>query len=138
MTNFYAETPLGPISGAQGAQGSQGAPGTGGGALTATGSLASPQLISSPTGSIVLGGYQRELVFIQGDGGPVGLANPPITSGTVVGQEVYIIGTSDTDTVEMFSNGNIVCNGVYIMKNHSFIYLIWDGSNWVEVSRNDI
>lgn len=77
------------------------------------------------------------LAFIQGNGGPINVGGPvQIAAAGNVGDELKIIGRSDTNTVT-FTNGNgLSLNGNITLGEDDIISLIWDGTNWVELSRN--
>ena len=108
------------------------------GALVAHGSTGSPNAITAVGGITVLGA-QREYQFITGSGGPVDVtANPQITSGTTVGQELILQGTSNSNTVELNDGNGLSLNGPIVMGATipgSQIYLVWTGTLWSEVSR---
>lgn len=111
---------------------------SGSGALTVIGSRSSPINISAITG-IAFNGNQRELQFIQGNGGPVEVASSPVISvGSTVGQELELIGASDSSTVTLNDGFGIRLNGKCVLKSGSSIYLIWDGALWDEMARDDL
>jgi hypothetical protein len=110
----------------------------GGGAINVNGSRASPVNIVAGTGidSGTLGTDQRKLLFINGNGGAVIVtANPQIAAGSVVGQELIVIGRSDSNTVTFADGTGLSLNGSITMYADSVLSLIWDGTNWVETSR---
>lgn len=98
---------------------------------------------SSPTSISAAGGIgsssaAREYQFIVGNGGPVTVtANPQITAGEVVGQELLLQGTSDANTVTIDTGTGLNLNGPCTLRDGSVIHLVWDGTLWSEVSRND-
>jgi len=108
----------------------------GAGAYVTSGTRASPNNITAG-GGITFGGQQRELVFIQGSGGHVNVtASPQITAGTAVGQELTLVGRNDSQTVTL-ENGDILeLNGDISLGASDILSLVWDGSFWVEISRN--
>lgn len=106
--------------------------------LIATGTRAAPIAITA-IGGITPAGVQREMIFIQGSGGPVTItANPQIAAGTTVGQELYLVGCSDVNTVTINNGTGLELNGACLLENTSTIYLIWTNPNWSEIARNDI
>lgn len=112
--------------------------GSGGGELTPTGTRASPTSITA-AGGITPGGTQRELAFVKSNSGAVDItANPQIVAGTILGQEIILQGCSDTDTLLLQHGNGLELNGFCTLKSGSRIYLVWDGTVWGEVSRNDI
>ncbi len=100
---------------------------------------ASPNLISAATG-IAISGHLREVQFIAGNGGPIDpiTHNPQIQAGVTTGQELIIQGTNDTNYVTLNNGTGLDLNGPCKLVEGSRIYLMWDGTLWGEVSRNDI
>ena len=77
-------------------------------------------------------------IFLSSDSGQVALGNPQISSG-YDGQEVNIIGASDSDYVSL-SDGNglkMIRGPMDVKYGHSvkFVYVV-SVSLWIEVSRN--
>jgi hypothetical protein len=83
---------------------------------------------------------QRELQFIVGSGGPIVVtASPPIANGSVIGQELYLRGSDNTNTVYLTDDRTqLFLNGDWVGQQFSSLYLIWDGTGWWEIARNDI
>lgn len=109
----------------------------GGGAYTPTGSAGSPVLVTA-VGGLTAAGAQREIKFIAGNGGPVTVtATPQIAAGTIIGQELTLRGTNDTNTVALGDGNGLLLNGACTLRNGSSLALLWDGTLWVEVARND-
>lgn len=105
----------------------------GGGASIVIGSVGAPQVVSSEIDLTLAAGAGDILVFVESSGGdvPIGLAD--IVNGTpVAGQKVRIFGTSDTDTVSI-TDGN---NGPITFTNKKIGVYVYDGSGYVEESRN--
>lgn len=104
---------------------------------TITGTRAAPSAIVAGTGVAFTGSSGRNIWFIEGSGGAVNVsANPQIAAGTVLGQELRLIGRSDTNTV-MFEDGDgLSLNGTCILGEDQILDLIWDGTNWVEINRS--
>ena len=113
-----------------------------GGALVAHGSRGTPVAITAIGGISVLGA-QRELQFIQGSGGAVSIsATPPIAAGTVVGQELVLVGCSASNTVTFDTATGVSLNGPIVMGSAlagggagAVLSLVWDGTTWDEVAR---
>lgn len=102
---------------------------------TVYGTYTSPLLITAGVG-IVTSSANRQLRYIQGNGGPAIItANPQIAAGITNGQELVLFGTSDVNTVTLEDGNGISLNGECILKDKSQIYMIWDTLQWVEVSR---
>lgn len=109
-----------------------GGSGSGGGAYAATTRMAT-------TATLPVSGVQRELCFVSGNAGPIVLAGMPrIAAGTTVGQELTLVGTSDTNWLTIPDNGEgVALNGDCVLITNSVLSLVWDGAAWLEVSRND-
>jgi trimeric autotransporter adhesin len=105
------------------------------------GSTGTPQSISAGTGIALSSIAYTNLAFIAGNGGAVVVsATPSITAGTAVGQTAVVLGTSDTNTVKLqdeagLSGSTLRLNGDWIGAAHSVLSLVWDGTYWVEMSR---
>jgi len=106
-----------------------------------TGSVGTPQNIVAGTG-IAFAGAADEFLhiwFVQGSGGPVDVsANPQIAVGTVIGQRLTLVGVNDTNTVLLEDGTGLKLNGECFLRNGSILELLWNGSLWVEISRNMI
>lgn len=74
----------------------------------------------------------RELQFVVGVG-PNTVAS--MTGGSVLGQELLIMGTDNTNTIALTSSANLDLDGSCVLGNSDMISLIWDGSSWVEMWR---
>lgn len=108
---------------------------SGGGALSVTGSRASPISITA-AGGITSSASQRALLFVQGSGGAVTVtANPQISAGTTVGQELYLVGRSDTNILTLSDGTGLSLNGQMDLAADSVLKLFWDGTNYVESGR---
>lgn len=98
-----------------------------------SGSRASPNNIVAGTGITVQAGYLRQTIFIQGSGGAVDVtANPQISAGDTVGQEIKLIGRSDTNTVTLDDGNGLKLNGTSVLGADDTMSLTWDGTNWVQ------
>ena len=107
----------------------------GSGGLVAYGNAVSPQIIAATAG-ILSTPDQRQLWIVKSAGGPqVITANPQITPGTIVGQEMFIQGTSDTDYIVLNDSNGLSLNGSVGLTNNAGIDLIWNGVCWSESSR---
>ncbi len=110
-------------------------------ATTVTGSAASPVIVTQ-AGGVIPGGYNSEFMYVRSSGGAYLIsANPQIAPGTVIGQTLTLIGTSDTN-VFAFSEGN----GLYAgnaaggngLPNHCVITFTWIGTCWANMTNADI
>lgn len=107
-------------------------------ALVPSGTRASPNAITALAG-IGIQGLLREFQFVVGNGGPIVVSvNPQIEAGSVIGQELVLKGTSDVSTVGIANGTGLELNGPCTLANGSCIWLVWDGTAWGEVARNDI
>lgn len=112
--------------------------GGGGGALVVTGSRGTPQNITAGGGIGFTGTDARQLWFIQGSGGHVDVtANPQIAAGSTVGQELYLIGRNNDQTVKLEDGTGLSLNGEWYAEEDSSLLLLWDGTNWTELSRSN-
>ncbi len=105
--------------------------------LTPNGSTGSPIPVTA-IASITPSGAIREIQFIQGSPGAVSTgANPQIVAGDAIGQELVLQGCSDANTVTLSNGTGLGLNGSCTLKSGSRIHLVWDGTVWGEISRND-
>lgn len=105
------------------------------------GSRGSPQAITA-AGGVPYSASGNTIIFVVGSGGAVVVtANPQVVVGTVVGQTMTIIGTSNTNTVELQTGTGLQLSGAIVLGNttgggnNSSISLVWDGSVWLETAR---
>ena len=113
----------------------------GAGGFTVENSFASPYAVVAGTSIPFVAGTKRIKKYIQGSGGAVTLtANPRIQAGTIDGQELMLIGCSDTNTVSIDDGNGTKKNGMDVMVSGSITVYNWDHgqSLWREVSRNNI
>lgn len=108
----------------------------GGGAIVDTGSYGSPQTVAG-SGSITVPGSQRGRIYIASTSGAVTGVTIGAGSGT---EELYIVGTSSTNTVQMISSTNIQLSGTIVFNQGTLLSLQWVSglSKWLEVCRNEI
>jgi hypothetical protein len=109
----------------------------GSGALSVQGSTGAPTQVD-PTIGVPTTSDQRQLRFISsiaGSGAQVITENPQIAPGTIVGQELFLKGTSDTDYIVINDGNGVSQNGAIEFKNHFTGAYIWDGSVWSENGR---
>ena len=100
-----------------------------------TGSRGTPQDITAG-GGITAANAEREIQYVQGDGGAVNItANPQISAGVTTSQELILVGTSDTNTLTLDHGDGLDLNGKMDLEDGSCIGLLWDGTNWTEMFR---
>jgi len=100
---------------------------------------AAAQTVAS-AGTIVCAGGIRQLLRVAGNGGAqTANATTGMTAGTVDGQEVDLLGTSDTDTLTITVAGNMAPNGSITLGNGDIIRFLWDATNsvWREAYRSE-
>ena len=106
--------------------------------LTGSGTRASPLELVAGT-SIPASSGMKQLLFVRSGGGPVTItANPRITAGTAVGQELFLKGVDGANTVLLLNGQGVEINGDCLLAEGSLIQLLWDGIVWGEVCRNDL
>ena len=77
---------------------------------------------------------------IESTGGAVILStSTPIAAGQFDGQQIELVGLSDTDTVEIQASGNVLQNGAIILGAGDTIGYWWDNTDslWKEKYRNN-
>ena len=118
--------------------------GSGGGTVTIFGSTGSPRSIVAGTGitsgaSHMSASVSEQRIFVVGNSaGENDLsANPQITAGTIVGQKMYIIGTSDSDYIKLEDGNGLSLNGPWFSYNNRVLRLYWNGTVWSEDGRRD-
>lgn len=103
------------------------------------GSTGSPISVTS-SGISFSGTSYSNMKFIASSGGAVNVTNnPQITAGTNVGQELEIIGTSSTNTVQLNDGNGLDLNGPWISGSSAMpirnLVVRWNGSVWYEKTR---
>lgn len=93
--------------------------------------------INVSSSGIAFSGNQRKTVyFIQGSGGNVTVTdNPAILPGSVIGQQLILVGRNDGALVQFNDGNGLDLNGMCILGESSCLELMWDGVNWFETSR---
>jgi hypothetical protein len=112
--------------------------GSGGSSRVATGTSSAPTEISS-TGITALQGADEDIYVDTASGEVDVTANPQISAGTVDGQTMRIIGTSDADYIKLEDGDGLRLNGPWLSYESSVLSLRWDaaGTRWQEVSRSE-
>lgn len=105
------------------------------GALVANGSGASPITITA-AGGITATTEQRQLWYTVSVSGAVSItANPQISAGLTVGQELAVYGTSSANYIILADGTGLSLNGPINLTDNSAIILVWNGTIWSELSR---
>lgn len=123
-----------------------GGSGSGGGSSTPTlyGSTGTPRSVVAATGITTGASHMsavatKQIIFVVGSisGESDISANPQITNGTIVGQEMRIVGTSETDYILLEDGNGLSLNGSWNSFNNRTLDLYWNGTVWSEFSRRD-
>lgn len=102
------------------------ATGGGGGSGWITRNLSNAPLTVTATGMAATSNTRDRLYVVSASGAVNVTANPQIAAGTTEGQEMLVIGTSDTN-YPVFSDGNgLLLNGTRNMTSRQQLYLTWD------------
>ncbi len=103
-----------------------------------TGTRAAPIAITA-AGGITNANARKQIQFVKGNAAPITVtANPQISAGTTLGDKLILIGRDSTNTLTLANGTGLVLNGGIVLGASSILTMIWDGTNWVEESRNDI
>ena len=108
--------------------------GLGGGAL-----VVSSQLTLTSAAAIAFSGTtSRRLIKVQSNSGEQDLSalSPQVQAGVDEGQELILVGQSDTAYIILKNGNGLKLNGDWIGTNQSVLSLVWVGSTWVEVARS--
>lgn len=103
------------------------------------GSRASPVNVTDVGGIAAPLTTGDHLCFVQGSSGAVDIsANPQIGAGTRVGQVMNIRGRNAINTILLEHGNGLVLNGACLLALDTNLEVEWDGTNWVEISRNEL
>lgn len=106
------------------------------GARTVTGTASVPTSITAAGGITPTSGVNAELIFVQGSPGAVDIGkNPQIAVGTTVGQQLVLVGCSDSLTILLNNGTGLSLNGDCMLVGNSVLGLYWDGTLWQEEYR---
>lgn len=110
-----------------------------GGGYVVYNSLASPATITAAGGITVSTTDQRQMRFVQGNGAGLTTvsANPQISAGATVGQELVLFGSSDANVLRLSNGTGLGLNGSIDLVQNTMLSLVWNGSVWSETSRNN-
>jgi len=89
-------------------------------------------------GTVTVSTNQRMMKRISGSGGAVTAStSTPVADGSIDGQELLLIGSSDTNTLTIEAQGNVDLNGNITFYANTVLSLLWDltNSKWVEIFR---
>lgn len=104
------------------------------GAIVDTASWVSPTLITT---TITVPANQRARMFLAGNGGAV--VGPTLSDGSGT-KELFLVGTSNSATIELNSTTNLLLSGKIILRQGTILSLQWVAGlvKFVEVGRNEI
>lgn len=75
---------------------------------------------------------QRQLHFVKSAGGGLVI---PISNGSIVGQELNVVGVDSANYPIFMPGANLSINGPINLKANNDVMLIWGGSQWRENNR---
>lgn len=110
-----------------------------GGSNNISGTRGSPNNITA-AGGIAPGNFRVQTIFVQGNSGNITItATPAISSGSsVLGDILYIVGRNNSQTVTINNqSGQVEMNGSVTLGASDIITFLFDGTAWVEISRNN-
>lgn len=100
------------------------------------GTTSAPTTISA-TGGVGIISDQRVILFTVSAGGTVPItANPQAAAGSKVGQELRLVGTSNTNAITLSDGNGLSLNGPVTLTLNATIDLWWNGAVWVESDRS--
>lgn len=97
--------------------------------------VASTQSITAAGGISGSGTYLK----VSGNGGAINItANPQISAGST-GQIIIVEGQSDTNTVKLDDGTGLLLSGAqsFTLGLNDTIQLLYNGTNWVEITRSN-
>lgn len=108
----------------------------GAGAYQVSGSRGTPNSITA-AGGITSTADSRLLMFIEGGSPTLGVtditANPQISAGVTIGQELLLIGRNNAAKLLLQNGNGLSLSGDKLLGEDDTLSLIYDGSVWVEV-----
>lgn len=108
----------------------------GAGAYQTSGTRGSPNSITA-AGGITSTADSRLLMFVEGASPTLGVtditANPQISAGITVGQEILLIGRNNSAKILLQNGNGLSLSGDKLLGEDDTLSLVYDGSVWVEV-----
>ncbi len=103
-----------------------------------TGTFAVPYACVAGTTIPFVGTAYQNKWYIKGTGGVDMSASPQIAAATNEGQELVLVGTSDTDTVLLETGTGLNIQNAWLAEANRILTLSWDAGQavWVEKSRS--
>lgn len=108
-------------------------------APTVVGNSSSPTLITAAGGIAFTSTAYQTKNYVAGNGSAITVTkNPQVVAGTKEGQQLRLVATDGTNTVELQDGNGLKLNGIWIGGVNSFLDLDWDNtaSVWVEAGRS--
>lgn len=108
------------------------------GKVQPTGSYAAPTALANGA-TISPAAKPRQILYVVGDGGATTLSASGIAAGAYDGQELFVCGTDDTNTVTISDGGNTAQGGGdSVLGAGSIAHFLWDatGAIWRLIGRN--
>lgn len=104
----------------------------------AIGTRSNPLTVVAATGIVFTPGFNEYVIFVKGSGGPVTVtATDPVQLGTIIGQEMWLVGRDDDAPVTLqHSAGKLELNGDISLYVGDCLHLGFDGTAWFEISRS--
>lgn len=82
--------------------------------------------------------WDRRVVSVVGAAAPVTLsATTAIEAGFFVGQELLLVGTSDTNTITVPKLAGVRLGSACTLGVHDTLSLVWNGAAWIETGRTN-
>lgn len=114
--------------------------GSGGSGRVVTNTFVLPTIVTAGGGITAMGGTDQDNYVASSSGEVNVTANPQVSAGTLDGQTLRLIGTSDTAYIVLEDGTGLSLNGEWLSYSGSTLTLRWDSSSalWREVSRSDL
>jgi hypothetical protein len=94
-----------------------------------------PTAVVQSAGTLTPANNRRQIQVIGGNGGAVSVTNI-LNTNAVAGDELTLMGNSDTNTVTFDSGTNVSMNGSCTLGLDDSISYIYVGTQWKEIGRN--
>ncbi len=111
--------------------------------ITTTGTITIGEFLTVEQGTQTVNSFAtltptKSYYKVEGNGGAVSFnATTAIADGTTAGQVLILEGNHDTNSVQLPDNANTKLDGSFTIGNGDSIMLIWNGADWIEISRSN-
>jgi hypothetical protein len=114
-----------------------GGSGAGGFATNGGGTRGTPTNVVAGT-TITVANLKQSVIYVQGDSGHVTMtANPQLTTSGIEEHNILVVrGRNDSQTVTLVNGNGLSLNGNCTLAADDSITLMFDGTNYVELSRS--